>query len=107
MKSRNINSKHFERTPEGYVGYTSKLPRPSLWYGNPKIEGELWLQDFETNKMSHWKIASDEEIDGVRRWVFEPTAKTLKKHPEVEGLTITVIFDMVQDTKFARKKRAM
>jgi hypothetical protein len=106
MKSRNINSKHFERVPEGYVGYTSKL-RPSLFYGNPKFEGTIWLQDFETNKMSHWELTSDEKIDGVRTWVYEPTKKTLKKHPEVEGLTLTVYFDMVQDTKFARKKRAM
>jgi len=43
----------------------------------------------------------------LRTWIYEPTAKTLKKHPEVEGLTITVIFDYVQDGKFARKKRAM
>ena len=106
MKARNINTKHLSKTSEGYIGYTSKL-KPSLFYGNPKLENDLWIQDYESNTMTHWVLSSITTFEGVPAWEYVPREKTLKKHPEVEGLTVTIVFDVIQDTKFARKKRSL
>lgn len=105
MKSRVINTKHLIESSEGYLGYTSKL-KPSLFYGNPDLEGVAWLQDRHTNKMSYWKLLKDEEIDGLRTWIYVPTEKFVKKFPNLKGKTFTVKFDLVQETRFAKKKRA-
>ena len=102
MKSRVINTKHLESVSDGYLGYTSKL-KPSLFYGNPATEGIVWLQDFATNKMSFWKLDKDD----LRIWTYKPTEKFINKFPHLKDKTFTVKFDLVQNTRLARKKRAI
>ena len=103
MKSRVINVKHLTKTSDGYTGYTSKL-RPSLWYGNPKIEGEIHIQHSD-NTMTKWEIGVIVESPTLT-WVFYPTEKSIKKRPNVEGKSITIIFDLYQNSKMAKKVRA-
>lgn len=105
MKSRVINTKWLIEDREGYVGYCSKL-KPSLFYGNPDIEGYVFLQDKHTNKMAKFVL---DEIKGQEKgmiWIYKPTQKFIYKFPHLEGKTLTIHFDLWQTHPFAIKKRA-
>ena len=101
MKSRVINTKHLTYEEYGYLGLTSNL-KPSLFYGYPVREGEVYLQDKDTNKMSHWVL--DEEIihkdeNGILIWIYKPDKKSIAKFPELEGKIFRVVFDQVNTRK--------
>lgn len=104
MKSRVINTKHFEESPNGYIGYTSKL-KPSLFYGNKDIEGYLYVQNFDTNKMSKWILSEEKMNDGkIVYWIYVPDNKSLKNFPELENKKLIVHFDSRAIKNMARKK---
>ncbi len=106
MKSRVINTKHLIKTPDGdYQGLTSKL-KPSLFYGNPETEGIVWLQDQASNKMSKWNLTNQKQVDGKIVWVYTVDKKYVSKFPTLEGKTFTVTFDVWQESRFAKRKRA-
>ena len=104
MKSRVINTKHFEQQNNQYIGYTSKL-KPSLFYGNKEIEGYLFVQDFETNKMSKW-LLTDEKLDGKKIiwWCYQPCEKDIKKNPSLHGKKLVIYFDSRKIKELAYRK---
>ena len=105
MKSRVINTKHLIEHTKGYTGYCSKL-KPSLFYGDPKTESHVFLQDKHTNKMAKFVL---DEIKGQEKgmiWIYKPTQKFVDKFPHLEGKTLTIHFDLWQTHPFAIKKRA-
>ena len=106
MKSRVINTKHLIKTPDGhYQGLTSEL-KPSLFYGNPEFEGIVWLQDQVTNKMSKWSLTDKKQVDGKIVWTYTVDKKYVSKSPNLEGKTFMVTFDLWQESRFAKRKRA-
>lgn len=102
MKSRVINTKHLTYEEYGYLGLTSNL-KPSLFYGYPVREGEVYLQDKDTNKMSHW-VLNEETIhkdeNGTLIWIYKPDKKSIAKFPELEGKIFHVVFDQVNTRKW-------
>lgn len=103
MKSRVINSKHFELSGNTYIGYTSVL-KPSLFYGIPKRENIIWFQLQETNKMSKWILTDQNDACGLVRWKYTIDPKFGTKFPELKDYEIHIIFDRVpENTKFRRR----
>lgn len=106
MKSRVINSRNFDFNFQDrlFTGYTSKL-KPSLFYGNKKIEGYIWLQSQWTNKMSKWQLDKEEKEDNkILSWTYIPCDKTIERFPKLEGYKLVVNFDSREIKKMAYKK---
>lgn len=103
LKSRVINTKHFNTNShkKEYTQFTSGL-KPSLFYGDRSKESYMWLQDFESNKMSRWTLDEEKSTDDI--WVYTCDEKFLKKFPHLEGWKAIVTFDTVKGPARRRKK---